>query len=601
MAETSTVGTSRIFAPVQDGPTDVGEEVLPYAPRRLLVKLKANAMKGVRAQGGPLIGIESLDALGRQLRVKSIRPAYRSVSNRVLGQALGVDRWHLIELDQNDLISSVVSRYAADPNVEMATPDWRAFPLVEPNDPLHSAHWGHDNNGQMPDYCWQCGGHENGSPVGNPGFDANTEDAWGKRQGFGDSMVVIAILDSGVDLDHPDLRLIAGWDYGDGDSNPNDDSLNRGHGTACAGVAAAISNNGIGPAGAAGGVSIMPLKIANAFGAIYFSAIQNALYDAADNGADIASMSFGAEISNDPATDTAIQYAYDNGVTLFAATGNDNGSTILYPANHALVIAVGAASPCGGRKRSSSSLDELNPGVSPDPNDYTCDGERWWGSNYGSNIRDTAGAVDVIAPTILPTTDIGGTDGYSADDYYKWFNGTSAATPYAAGVAALILSADPGLTPSQIRQQIIESATDVVNVESGAGWDRYSGYGMINAAAAIDEIPLPSADAYGHINGGDQDHIFEVNYSFGGHAGNVALYYEVWDVDNGTEVEIILNGTQIGYAPVTANESWGGVQVITLPDAFVNDSSTNYLTFNNTFNPPRRFWWGVRNVSVDVP
>ena len=176
------------------------------------------------------------------------------------GQALGVDRWHLIELDQNDLISSVVTRYAADPNVEMATPDWRAFPLVEPNDPLHSAHWGHDNNGQMLDYCWLCGGHDNGSPVGNPGFDANTEDAWERRQGFGDSAVVIAILDSGVDQDHPDLRLIAGWDYGDGDSNPDDDSLERGHGTACAGVAAAISNNGIGPAGAAGGVSIMPLK-----------------------------------------------------------------------------------------------------------------------------------------------------------------------------------------------------------------------------------------------------------------------------------------------------------------------------------------------------
>ncbi|MGD8800402.1 MAG: S8 family serine peptidase, partial [Desulfobacterales bacterium] len=507
MAQASTADTSWIFAPVQEGPTGVGEEVLLYAPRRLLVKLKANAMNGVRAQGGPMIGIESLDKLGRQLNVRSVRPAYGTVGNKVLGQALGVERWHLIELDQNDHIPSVATGYAADPNVEVAIPDWRAFPLVEPNDPLHSAHWGHDNNGQLPDYCWLCGGHDNGNPVGIPGFDANTEDAWEKRQGFGDSAVVIAILDSGVDIDHPDLRLVAGWDYGDGDSNPDDDSLDRGHGTACAGIAAAISNNGIGPAGAAGGVSIMPLKVANASGVIYFSAIQNALYDAADNGADIASMSFGAAISNDPATDTAIQYAYNNGVTLFAATGNDNGSTILYPANHALVIAVGAASPCGGRKRSSSSLDELNPGVYPDLNGYTCDGERWWGSNYGSNIRDGAGAVDIIAPTILPTTDIGGADGYGVGDYFKWFNGTSAATPYAAGVAALILSADPGLTSSQIRKRIVESATDIVNVESGVGWDRYSGYGMINAAAAIDEIPLPSADAYGNIKNGDQSHI----------------------------------------------------------------------------------------------
>jgi hypothetical protein len=121
----------------------------------------------------------------------------------------------------------------------------------------------------------------------------------------------------------------------------------------------------------------------------------------------------------------------------------------------------------------------------PDPNDYTCDGERWWGSNYGTNSRDAAGAVDIIAPTILPTTDIRGSGGYVSGNYYMWFNGTSAATPYAAGVAALILSANPTMTPAQIRQRLVTSATDVVNVESGSGWDRYSGYGMVNAAASI--------------------------------------------------------------------------------------------------------------------
>jgi hypothetical protein len=124
---------------------------------------------------------------------------------------------------------------------------------------------------------------------------------------------------------------------------------------------------------------------------------------------------------------------------------------------------------------------------------------------------------------------------------------------------------------------------------------------MINAAAAIDEIPLPSTDAYGKIRDGDQSHINEVNYSFGGFSGVVELFYEVWDVDYATEVEIILNGTQIGYAPVTVNRSWGGLQVITLPDALVNDSSANYLTFNSTSNPPNQYWWGVKNVSVSVP
>ncbi len=156
----------------------------------------------------------------------------------------------------------------------------------------------------------------------------------------------------------------------------------------------------------------MPCKVANSAGSMYFSAIQSALYYAADHGADIISMSLGAAISSDAATNTAIVYAYNAGCTILAATGNENKTVISYPAIHANVIGVGAASPCGERKRSSSSSGEVNPGVSTDPSGYTCDGERWWGSNYGVTTRDAAGAVDLIAPTILPTTDIGGSGGY---------------------------------------------------------------------------------------------------------------------------------------------------------------------------------------------
>ena len=170
---------------------------------------------------------------------------------------------------------------------------------------------------------------------------------------------------------------------------------------------------------------------------------------------------------------------------LLAATGNENMSTISYPAINAYVIGVGAASPCGDRKRSSSSSQEVNPGVDTDPLGYTCDGERWWGSNYGVSVQDAAGAVDILAPTILPTTDIGGSGGYVSGDYEMWFNGTSCATPYAAGVCALILSANPGYTPSQVREALVSTATDVINVESPAGWDRWSGYGMVNAQDAV--------------------------------------------------------------------------------------------------------------------
>ena len=129
------------------------------------------------------------------------------------------------------------------------------------------------------------------------------------------------------------------------------------------------------------------------------------------------SMSFSADISSDPSTDAAIQYAYNAGCVLLAATSNYNESHIRYPANNTYVIGVGAASPCGDRKRSSSLGSEVNPGVSTDPNGWTCDGERWWGSNYGTNSRDAAGAVDIIAPTILPTTDIQGSAGYDPGNY----------------------------------------------------------------------------------------------------------------------------------------------------------------------------------------
>ena len=189
--------------------------------------------------------------------------------------------------------------------------------------------------------------------------------------------------------------------------------------------------------------------------------------------------------SSDSATDAAINYAYNAGCTILAATGNENASTISYPAVHANVIGVGAASPCGERKRSSSSSTEVNSGVSTDPNGYTCDGERWWGSNYGTTVQDAAGAVDIIAPTILPTTDLLGSAGYDPSDYSGFFNGTSCATPYAAGVAALVKAHNPTWTPAQIRAQLVNTAQDVTSVESGTGWDRYTGYGMVDAAAAV--------------------------------------------------------------------------------------------------------------------
>jgi PKD repeat protein len=485
----------RAFAPVQNGYTPTAPTVLPYATDHVIVKFTRSAMQSsnlqmtMRKSATPvdgLTGLVSVDAMNRKLGVTRVSRPYDLPNDMGMVDQLGIDRWFRFDFDGPVDIEAMTRQLQADANIEHATPDWKAFPMVTPNDPLHASNWGHNNTAQLPGFDWGGSWDHTLAGVGTVGFDTNAELAWGASQGYGSSGVVIAIIDSGVDAGHPDLNQVAGYDYGNNDSNPDDDSGQPGHGTACAGVAAAIANNNLGASGAAGGCSIMPLKAADTAGDMYFSAIINCIYFAANNGADVISMSLGlAGVSSDPSTDAALQYAYNAGVTILAATGNENDTSISYPAVNTNVIAVGAASPCGDRKRSSSSAGDLNPDVNADPNGYTCDGERWWGSNYGVNTQDSRFAVDVIAPTILPTTDIQGSGGYASGDYSNFFNGTSCATPYAAGVCALIKSANPGWTPAQITAQLTSTAIDIINVESGTGWDRYSGYGMVDAAAAV--------------------------------------------------------------------------------------------------------------------
>ncbi len=493
-------GEGRPFAPVQLGFQPRATVVADHVPGRLVFQLTSQAqevskvgresLKYGQLAANAATGLAAVDRVLGAVGAKALTPSFIEAKNATEATRLGMDRWYVVDLADAKTEGQAFADLSKLAEVEAVTYDWIAFPAVVPADPLYSIHWGHNNTAQMLSYNWTNNNHETGSPVGTVGFDTNAQAAWDAASGFGSSTVRIAIIDSGVEAGHPDLLQMTGYDFGNNDTNPDDDSSSPGHGTACAGVAAA-SRNSLGSVGIAANCTIMPLKVANSAGSMTFTAIQNALTYAADNGADVISMSLGAAISSDAATDAAITYAYNAGCTILAATGNENKTTISYPAIHNLVIGVGAASPCGDRKRSSSSTSELNPGVSADPNGYTCDGERWWGSNYGVATQDAAGAVDVIAPTILPTTDLLGSAGYDASDYSKWFNGTSCATPYAAGVCALILSANPTFTPAQVRARLTSTAQDVVSVESGAGWDRYAGYGMVDAAAAVAGGPPP--------------------------------------------------------------------------------------------------------------
>jgi serine protease len=459
-------------------------------PGILRVKLTADAKRRVsidlpREHGAGQLGLTSFDALARAAGVRSIRAQRFASEHRGLDDAIGVSRWLTLQLSGGADPRPWLARFRNDENVENVALAYIGVDDAVPNDVLYPSQWGHNNTGQLLSYSTSCFSHC-GDPVGTPGFDAGMQLAWEGLQGYGDPNVVIAIIDFRGVATHPDLRLVAGWDFAgdDPDPSPTGTSRSDAHGTSAAGIAAAIANNGIGVAGVAGGCSVMPLKVQTS------SDVAEAVVFAADNGAAAASMSFSYSVGTAiPDLEDALEYAYQVGVVLVSGVGNNNRGEFGLPQSHSGVIAAAAAAPCGGRKRSSSDPSEVAGANDPDPNGVTCDNERWWGANWGVNVQDAAEATDLLAPTILPTTDLLGPAGASSDDYRMWFNGSSCASPYVAGVAALIKSAHPTWTAAQIRQLMVDTATDVVNVESGVGWDEHSGYGLVNAAGALGPNP----------------------------------------------------------------------------------------------------------------
>ncbi len=331
------------------------------------------------------------------------------------------------------------------------------------NDPFLANQWSLNNTGSALQFN------------GTPGADMRVFNAW--TVSTGSANIKVAILDEGVDLAHPDLlgNMLPGFD-GTGLNSAGGPSGNDAHGTACAGIVAAVGNNNLGVAGVAYQSKIIPVRIAYSSGSSWIT--QNSWIGTCIDwswqtaGADVLSNSWGgggsSALINDPITRSVTQGRGGLGAPVLFAAGNNNGA-VSYPATLTNVIAVAAMSMCNQRKSPSS-----------------CDGENFWGSNFGANL-------DVSAPGVkIYTTDISGSAGYSSGDYTATFNGTSSACPNAAGVMALILSVNPGLNQTQARQ-IIESTCDKVggftystNVNQPNGtWTNELGHGRVNAFAAV--------------------------------------------------------------------------------------------------------------------
>jgi thermitase len=305
--------------------------------------------------------------------------------------------------------------YSANARVAYAEPDFVAEAMGSPDDPYLDLQWGLTK--------------------------VEASQAWDLTTGS--RVVNIAILDTGVDLDHPDLadKVVSEinlTNYGSADDV-------YGHGTHVAGIAAAMTDNGIGIAGLGYSSGIMDVKVLDDNGMGAYSWIVSGILWAADNGADIINMSLGGSFASS-ALEDAIDYAWDKGVVVVAAAGNNGDTAPMYPAYYINCIAVAAT----------------------DANDARAS----W-SNYGD-------WVDVAAP---------GVSIYSTlkDSSYGYMSGTSMASPYVAGLAALVFTTvsdanGDGRLNDEVRSRI-ETTCDDINV-TGIGSGRINAYRAVHTDTA---------------------------------------------------------------------------------------------------------------------
>lgn len=353
------------------------------------------------------------------------------------------------------------------PGIGWAHPDL-VLPLVPaslPDDPYLGSEWHIQNTGQL---------------GFTPGVDIGASDAWEVTRGAGQ---LVAIVDTGVDLLHPDLSVIPGHDYVGHDEDPSPDDP---HGTACAGLAAGVGDNAVGTAGVAWEADAYAIRLVG--GTTTTADMYDALVEAVDAGAGVLSNSWGFEdpcapINDYGAFDEAVDYAERHG------RGGLGAAVVFAAGNGACDIAA-----------NNWLADERVITVAA-VNGYD---EREWYSCFGD-------AVDVAGPSgAMVTTDMLGSAGYNGypgdDGYTNGFNGTSAATPVVAGVVALMFAANERLTAAQARDALCDTSVPV-DLASGT-WDAtgrspWYGCGRVDAAAAVravsdlgpPTIPVPTADS----------------------------------------------------------------------------------------------------------
>ncbi|MBI1221609.1 MAG: S8 family serine peptidase [Bacteroidetes bacterium] len=394
----------------------------------------------------------------------SVTQKYHAVKITKLSSGIKSKQYiYVIQFPEGMSIQQIIDDYYETELIEYVEPDYIGSGGGKPNDQYYSRQWGLNNDGTF------------SLSTATYGADINMESAWDLEQG--DSTIVVAVIDAGAKMDHPEFagRIwhngneipnngidddgngytddVQGWDFVNSDKDPTD---NLGHGTNVTGIIGANGNNSIGYAGVDWNCKLMILKGINSSNYGYYSWWASALYYAVDNGAKVINMSLGGT-STSSTLQNAINYAVNNGVTVVACMMNTNSNITCYPAGFSGVIAVGSTNP-----------------------DDTRSNPFFWSSASGSNYGNH---ISVVAPGNY----IYGLSYQSNTDYSTYWGGTSQATPLVAGLASLLLAQDPTRTPAQIKSLIESTAEDQVGNtnEDTPGWDQYYGHGRINAFNAL--------------------------------------------------------------------------------------------------------------------
>ncbi|MDZ7262518.1 MAG: S8 family serine peptidase, partial [candidate division KSB1 bacterium] len=431
---------------------------MTYVPDEIIIKLKGTVK-------------DTLDLMAAQVGVVKVAALFKESPRKTLSKrGTGPGTILKLSLKENSDVEAAVQQYQSDPRVEYAQPNYIHQIHFIPNDPDYTKQWALQKIGM--------------------------EQAWEYQQGSKD--VLMAIIDTGIDYEHEDLKDnlwinpgedlngndqvdvtdfngldddgngfvddLRGWDFTDAPHFPdggdyltqdNDPMDEHGHGTSVAGIVGAVANNGIGIAGLAFGCQIMNLRAGTSRGLLEEDDVASAIVYAVDNGARVINMSFGDVVAS-PLLRDIINYAYGQNCVLVASAGNSSSDQIHYPSGFSETISVGAT----------------------DSQDFLASF-----SNYGSTLDVVAPGVDIL------TTKMGG--------QYDTFGGTSASAPFVSGLAALLLSQNPALSNEEVKGILVGSTDDL----GEPGWDSYYGAGRINALRALQvenfslaEITFPKMD-----------------------------------------------------------------------------------------------------------